>query len=119
MDKRILKTVRTGKTTAKPDAHAGEEAAATRYSAESVAELRRMISLGIITNPSQVGGYPDYTGQPFTDLGSDGIRASWKKKFHLDLHDADLAQKDLQGDGYTVLEKYLYALDPRKKVELP
>jgi len=28
-----------------------------------------------------------------------------------------LAQKDLAGDGYTVIEKYLYGLDPTKKID--
>jgi hypothetical protein len=72
---------------------------------------------GIITDISQVGGYPDYKGEPFKDVGADGIPLSWKKKYHLDANDAGLAQKDLQGDGYTVIEKYLYGLDPTKKMD--
>jgi hypothetical protein len=72
---------------------------------------------GIITDISQVGGYPEYKGEPIKDLGADGIPASWKKKFNLDASDASLAQKDLQGDGYTVIEKYLYDLDPTKKID--
>ena len=28
-----------------------------------------------------------------------------------------LAQKDLQGDGYTVMDKYLDGLDPTKKID--
>jgi hypothetical protein len=71
---------------------------------------------GIITDVAQVGGYPEYKGEPFKDVGADGIPASWKKKFGLDANDASLAQKDLQGDGYTVIEKYLYGLDPGKKI---
>ncbi|MFM2295839.1 MAG: hypothetical protein RLZZ350_2252, partial [Verrucomicrobiota bacterium] len=74
---------------------------------------------GIITDVAQVGGYPEYKGEPFKDVGADGIPTAWKTKFNLDTNDATLAQKDLAGDGYTVLEKYLYGLDPRKKVELP
>jgi len=72
---------------------------------------------GIITDISQVGGYPDYKGEPFKDVGADGIPLSWKKKYHLDANDAGLAEKDLQGDGYTVIEKYLYGLDPTKKMD--
>jgi len=71
---------------------------------------------GIITDISQVGGYPDYQGQPFPDVGADGIPHWWKKKFGLDPNDATLAQKDLQGDGYTVIEKYLAGLDPTQKI---
>jgi hypothetical protein len=72
---------------------------------------------GIITDISQVGGYPDYRGQPFKDVGADGIPLWWKMKFGLDTNDASLAQKDLQGDGYTIIEKYLDGLDPRKKID--
>ena len=72
---------------------------------------------GIITDISQVGGYPDYKGEPFKDIGADGIPLSWKKIFGLDTNDVVLAQKDLQGDGYTVVEKYLDGLDPTKKID--
>ena len=71
---------------------------------------------GIITDPSQVGGYPNYQGEPRPDLGADGIPLWWKQKYHLDPADAGLAAKDLQGDGYTVLDKYLNGLDPNHKV---
>jgi len=74
---------------------------------------------GIITDISQVGGYPAYDGQPNPDIGPDGIAVSWKKKYHLDANDAALASKDLQGDGYTVIEKFLYGLDPTKKTDQP
>ena len=72
---------------------------------------------GIITDPSQVGGYPEYQGDPVKDLGVDGIPLSWKKKYNLDPADAGLAAKDLQGDGYTVLDKYLDGLDPTQKID--
>jgi len=72
---------------------------------------------GIITDPSQVGGYPEYQGDPVKDLGVDGIPLSWKKKYNLDPADAGLAARDLQGDGYTVLDKYLDGLDPTQKID--
>jgi len=72
---------------------------------------------GIITDISQVGGWPEYKGEPIKDLGADGIPLAWKKKYGLDPDDAALAQKDLQGDGYTVMDKYLAGLDPRKKID--
>jgi hypothetical protein len=72
---------------------------------------------GIITDISQVGGWPEYHGEPIKDLGADGIPLSWKKKFGLDPNDLALAQKDLQGDGYTVMDKYLDGLDPTKKID--
>jgi hypothetical protein len=72
---------------------------------------------GIITDISQVGGWPVYKGEPIKDLCADGIPLSWKKKFGLDTKDVSLAQKDLQGDGYTVMDKYLNGLDPTKKID--
>ncbi len=72
---------------------------------------------GIITAIEQVGGYPEYKGTPFTDLGADGIPLWWKNKYKLDVKDANLASKDLQGDGYTVIEKYLNGLDPTQKID--
>ena len=72
---------------------------------------------GIITDVQQVGGYPEYTGKPFTDLGPDGIPLWWKQKYGLDTNDTGLASKDLKGDGYTVMDKYLDGLDPTKKID--
>ncbi len=92
VDERICQEVRTGKVT---------------YEAGQ----------GIITDIRQVGGYPDYKGEPRPNPGADGIPASWKAKYGLDPKDASLANKDLAGDGYTVLEKYLANFDPNKKTE--
>jgi hypothetical protein len=72
---------------------------------------------GIITDISQVGGYPEYKGEPAKDVGSDGIPLWWKLKYHLGPKDATLASKDLDGDGYTVIEKYLNGLAPGKKID--
>ena len=72
---------------------------------------------GIITDISQVGGYPEYKGEPFKDVGADGIPLWWKKKHGLATNDVSLASRDLQGDGYTVIEKYLNGLDPTKKID--
>jgi len=91
VDLRIIEEVRTGKVT---------------YEAGQ----------GIISDVSQVGGYPEYKGEPAKDLGADGIPLWWKKKYKLDVNDTDLAGKDLQGDGYAVIEKYLDGLDPAKKI---
>jgi hypothetical protein len=72
---------------------------------------------GIITTTDDVGGWPDYKGEPYHDVGPDGIPMWWKKKYSLDPSDPSVANKDLEGDGYTVLEKYLNGLDPRKKID--
>jgi hypothetical protein len=92
VDLRIIEQVRTGKVT---------------YEAGK----------GIITDVRQVGGYPEYKGEPKADLGADGVPLWWKKKYGLDASDAALASKDLKGDGYTVMEKYLDGLDPTRKID--
>ena len=92
VDTRIIDEVRTGKVT---------------YEA----------GRGIITDISQVGGYPEYQGAPAKDIGADGIPLAWKKKYKLDVNDPDLAGRDLQGDGCTVIEKYLAGLDPTKNID--
>ena len=118
VDERILKEVRTGVipplTIAKGSA---EKAKFYGYEQKWQDELAMLVTKGFITDPSEVGGWPDYKGEPIKDLCADGIPLSWKKKFKLDDKDDALAQKDLQGDGYTVIEKYLYGLDPTKKFD--
>ena len=111
VDERVINEVRTGKVWSE-----GKEFTPTPM--KGLAKNNwGTAGNGIITDISQVGGYPEYKGEPIKDLGPDGIPASWKKKFNLDANDASLAQKDLQGDGYTVMDKYLAGLDPTKKID--
>jgi hypothetical protein len=72
---------------------------------------------GIITDVSQVGGYPEYKGEPVVYTQHDGIPDWWKKRYGLDVNDRDLASKDCNGDGYSNIEKYLNGIDPTKKVD--
>jgi hypothetical protein len=111
VDDRVINEVRTGKVWSE-----GKEFTPTPM--KGLAKNNWGVAgNGIITDVSQVGGYPEYKGEPIRDLGADGIPAAWKKKFNLDANDASLAQKDLQGDGYTVMDKYLAGLDPTKKID--
>jgi hypothetical protein len=72
---------------------------------------------GIITDPKQVGGYPEYNGEPVVDSDHDGIPDAWEIKYGLNPNDPSDAAKDLNGDGYTNIEKYLNGLDPTKKID--
>jgi hypothetical protein len=92
VDRRIIEQVRTGTVT---------------YEAGK----------GIITDVKQVGGYPDYKGEPVLDSDGDGIPDWWEIKYGLNPNDPSDAAKDSNGDGYTNIEKYLNGLDPTKKVD--
>jgi len=72
---------------------------------------------GIITDISQVGGYPQYKGKPYKDSDGDGMPDAWEIKYGLNPHDASDANGDLSGDGYTNIEKYINGIDPIKKVD--
>lgn len=72
---------------------------------------------GIITDIKQVGGYPEYQGTPYVDSDGDGIPDEWEKKYGLDPNDPSDAVKDMNGDGYTNIEKYINGIDPKKKVD--
>jgi pectate lyase len=90
VDRRIIEQVRTGTVT---------------YEA------------GIIKDVKDVGGYPEYKGEPVLDSDGDGIPDWWEIKYGLNPHDPSDAAKDCNGDGYSNLEKYLNGLDPTKKVD--
>ena len=109
VDKRVIKEVRTGKVWSQ-----GKEFLPPQMKGLAKNNYG-MAGNGIITDISQVGGYPEYKGEPVKDLCADGIPLSWKKKFGLDTNDVALAQKDLQGDGYTVMDKYLERPGSRRR----
>lgn len=117
VDTRIMETVRTGKVTSKWTEASRKQLVGIPYQAgadeRKEKEASENVENGIITNPDQVGGYPEYKGAPHKDLGADGIPAAWKRKYNLDEKDAGLASKILSATGYTVIECYLYGLDPR------
>ena len=72
---------------------------------------------GIITDISQVGGYPEYNGTPYKDADNDGMPDKWEIKVGLDPKDPDDAIGDLNGDGYTNIEKFIYGIDVNKKID--
>lgn len=112
VDERIIKQVRTGKIEVKDGLEnaIGAEFIKRRLPADSYKK-------GIITNPNQVGGYPDYKGKAYKDSDNDGIPDAWEKKYGLNPNDASDANKDANGDGYTNLEKYFNGIDPKSKTD--
>ncbi len=65
---------------------------------------------GIITDVAQVGGYPEYKGQPHVDADLDGLPDAWEKKNGLNPADPSDASKDRDKDGYSNIEEYLNSL---------
>jgi len=70
---------------------------------------------GIITDPIQVGGYPDYKGKPYTDSDNDGIPDDWEKRNGLNSNNAADAAK-ITPSGYSNIEKYLNSVVDIKNV---
>jgi hypothetical protein len=112
VDQRIIQQVKTGeiKNEEGLDNTIGEEFIKRRLPADSYKK-------GIITNIDQVGGYPDYKGRSYKDSDRDGISDKWEEKYGLDPNDASDANLDINGDGYTNIEKYFNGIDPTKKVD--
>jgi hypothetical protein len=117
VDERIVHTVRTGQVTAKAGDLAALETDLARYGYKSntVAELTRLIPLGIITHPSQVGGHPEYKGTPWPDTNRNGLPDAWEQK-HFARLGVDPAA-DADADGYTNIEEFLNGTDPRQPVD--
>jgi hypothetical protein len=70
---------------------------------------------GIITDISQVGGYPDYKGTPYKDSDKDGMPDDWETKNGLNPNDPSDAPK-YTSTGYTNIENYLNSLVDVKTV---
>ncbi|RXK87457.1 polysaccharide lyase [Filimonas effusa] len=103
VDRRIVEEVRTGKIVyseaAKPPV--GGQFIKRRLPADSYKQ-------GIISDISQVGGYPEYKGSPYKDSDGDGIPDSWEKAHGLNPKDpADASVLAKNGGGYTNIEVYL------------
>lgn len=89
--------------------------------AEGLFKYRRLkddsYKYGIITDPSQMGGLPKYKGKPRKDSDGDGMPDEWEIANGLNPHDPSDANGDINGDGYTNIEKYINGIDTRKKVD--
>jgi hypothetical protein len=118
VDTRVIEMVRTGKPTAKALPGSLDQLEHAGYAKEVIEKIMELIPLGIITDPAEVGGYPNYEGTPRKDSDSDGMPDEWEIKYGLNPNDPSDAAKDLSGDGYTNIEKYMYGLDPTKKVDV-
>jgi hypothetical protein len=110
VDARIVKQVATGKVEVDPNV----KPPATQF------KHRRMpidsYKIGIITDPSQVGGYPEYKGTPYVDSVNDGLPDSYEVKNGLNAKDATDAGK-IAKNGYSNIENYLNSVVDVKNVK--
>jgi hypothetical protein len=117
VDLRVIQMVRTGQVSAKVPPDIEADLSHVGYSKEAVNGIIKLIPLGFITTPSQVGGYPDYKGTPNKDSDGDGMPDDWEIKYKLNPNDASDASQDKDGDGYTNIEEFLNGTDPTKAVD--
>jgi hypothetical protein len=111
VDTRVVKTVVTGKAIYVGDAPLFiPKYVKRRLPVDSYKQ-------GIITDIRQVGGLPEYKGQPVIDTDMDGMPDAWEKASGLNPNDPTDAVKDCNGDGYTNIEKYINGIDTKKKVD--
>jgi hypothetical protein len=115
VDERVVTMVRSGQVTAKPGGTLADELRKVGYAQNVIDGIERAVEKGIITDPGQVGGYPEYRGKPHIDNDADGMPDEWEDKFGLDSKNPADASHDLNGDGYTNIEDFLYGLDPTAK----
>lgn len=122
IDERIVENVRTGEPTAVASPNLRASLANPNFPEQLIDKLVHEVPLGIITDISQVGGYPEYRGEPYEDSDDDGMPNDWERRYGLNPQDAADAISDLNGDGYTNVEDFINGLDPSapaKKWETP
>ena len=71
---------------------------------------------GIITDVSQVGGYPEYRGTPHKDADSDGMPDEWETAHGLNPKSPSDSALDRDKDGYPNIEEYLNSVVSIKNV---
>jgi hypothetical protein len=111
VDARIVEEVKTGKIiyNEKAQPFAGTAFIKRRLPADSYKQ-------GIISDISQVGGYPEYKGQPYKDTDNDGIPDAWEKAHGLNSNNAADASM-IAKDGYSNIEVYLNSVVQVKQVK--
>lgn len=104
VDLRIVENVRTGKITWSENAQlpSGSKYIKRRLPADSYKQ-------GIISDISQVGGYPEYKGTSYKDTDNDGIPDVWETKNGLNPRNAS-DNNTIGKTGYTMIEEFLNEL---------
>jgi hypothetical protein len=114
VDHRVTAMVRTGTVaSATIAASSREKAIAVKYAQQWIDEMAAGVQQGFITDPEEVGGYPEYSGEPYSDRDSDGLPDAWETAHGLDPMNAEDALSDFNDDGYSNVEDFINGLDPR------
>ena len=126
IDERIIEEVRTGvpyydeKLAKKHNGDTSGLAEKSRAEDGSF-KYRRLpkdsYKVGIITDPMQMGGYPEYKGTPRVDTDGDGMPDEWEIANGLNPNDPSDANGDCTGDGYTNIEKYINGISTKIRVD--
>jgi hypothetical protein len=106
VDARVIEMVRSGKVSTQPDPDIEKRLNDVGLPMK-VSEVKEISSKGIITSPAQVGGYPEYMGEPYADADKDGMSDAWEKEKGLNPSDPSDASADQNGDGYTNIEEFI------------
>lgn len=109
VDNRVVEQVKTGKITFDPNVKLPKTQFEHRHLA--IDSYKK----GIITDVSQVGGYPKYQGKPYKDSDNDGMPDDYEVRNGLNPKDASDASK-YRADGYTNIEGYLNSIVPLANV---
>ena len=127
VDQRIVEEVRTGKAyyvdkLPKDNPYGDHWGMRDRSkNEEGLFKYRRLpkdsYKKGIITDPRQMGGYPEYKGEPRVDTDGDGMPDDWEIAAGLNPNDPSDANGDCTGDGYTNIEKYINGISTKVKVD--
>ena len=104
VDQRIVEQVKTGKIMHVED---GKLPAKQNYVKRRLAD--DSYKKGIISDISQVGGYPEYKGKSYVDADQDGIPDAWEIKHGLNPKDAFDSAK-ITKSGYSNIETYLNSI---------
>ncbi|MCB1096850.1 MAG: DUF3826 domain-containing protein [Verrucomicrobiae bacterium] len=75
---------------------------------------------GIVRDPKEVGGYPDYTFDATAvpvDGDGDGMPDKWEMANGLKFDDPSDGSTDSDADGYTNVEEFLNGTDPQEAID--
>jgi hypothetical protein len=115
VDKRIIESVRSGKVAETKVAISSLELAAqVGYAQKYIDELADGVKVGFITDPNEVGGYPEYKGTPYRDSDQDGLPDDWERLNKLDPNNKSDSRLDSDSDGYNNVEEFINATDPQR-----